>query len=697
MLYLIKLNIILTLLCLLFQVVMHRDTFFGVRRAMLWGIYLTALVLPLCDMQLWMQSQSLTTHLASDYATYVLPTMEVTAMRVASMGYEPSEPGCGMWFVGTMAIWALLYLIPVVWMTAKLLWQIAYIIYLRCTCRPTPLPLPYREGSYYQSRAEDANPQIHSTPPLQGRLGSLEQPLNVSAAPQRGASPHSRRGQAGGGSPFYYPRPCSPFSFGPWIFIHSDGMDEQTLREIFIHEQAHVHGWHTLDIIVSQLFCILFWWNPATWIMRREVRLNLEFIADKAVADSLSPSLGEGTRVGRSLQAYQYRLLGFSTQTNVATIANNFNVLPLKRRIVMMNLRRTRRTGMLKYILFVPVAAALLLLSNLDALARKIDDKVKKPVAIVIRQDTQAEAQPDKQPLIVVNGSVYEGDVKAIDPETIDHVDVLKDKTATDLWGSRGANGVIVITTKDKVSSAPMDAKEKALSIEDSKLLELQVIAPSSPHGEGVEVRMGADAMDGESPQPLIIVNGSVYEGDVKAIDPETIDHIEVLKDKAATDLWGSRGANGVIQITTKNAEKADGDTRVIYDKVDEMPEFPGGAEAMYRFLMENVKYPAIAQEIGIQGKVIVQFVVQADGWISDVQTEKLLSANSLTEIVKMTHKKDMTEEEIKAVNAQNNAHESLKREAVRVISCMPRWKPGKKDGKPVNVRFSLPISFRLR
>ncbi len=112
---------------------------------------------------------------------------------------------------------------------------------------------------------------------------------------------------------------------------------------------------------------------------------------------------------------------------------------------------------------------------------------------------------------------------------------------------------------------------------------------------------------------------------------------------------------------------------------------------------MAHVKYPAIAQEMGVQGKVIVQFVVQADGQIADVETDKLLSANSLTEMVKTTRKKDMTDEEIKAVDAQNNALESLKTEAVKVIKAMPRWKPGKKDGKPVNVRFSLPISFRLQ
>ena len=333
MLYLIKLNIILALLCLLFQVVMHRDTFFGVRRAMLWGIYLTATLLPLWDVQQWLQGRTLTMNMASDYATHVLPTLEVTAGRVASMGVEQAEPGCGMWFVGLLAIWGLIYLIPVVWMTLRLMWQVAYIIYLRCTC---PSSFMGEEALFYR-----------------------------------------------------YPRPCSPFSFGPWIFLHPDGMDKQTLKEVLVHEQTHVRGWHTLDIIVAQLFCILFWWNPATWVLRREVRLNLEFIADAAVIGKLVDK-----------RTYQYRLLGFATQTNVATITNNFNVLPLKRRIVMMNLRRTGRTGMMKYILFVPVAATLLLLSNVDALARTIGEEVQSPINGVIDMVTTTTTD-DGEPIFV--------------------------------------------------------------------------------------------------------------------------------------------------------------------------------------------------------------------------------------------------------------------------------------------------------
>ena len=635
MLYVIKLNLILALLCLLFQVLMHRDTFFGVRRAMLWGIYATAVLLPLWDMQLWLQDHTLAMHLTSDYATYVLPTLEITAMRVTSLGIEQSEPGCGMWFVGLMALWALVYIIPVVWMTMKLLWQVAYIIYLRCTCKPIGMK---NEESRFARNEE----------------------FKLSASPEGNSSFFTHHY-----SLFLFPRPCSPFSFGSWIFIHPEGMDEQTLGEVLIHEQAHVRGRHTLDIIFSQLFCILFWWNPAVWVLRREVRLNLEYIADKAVADFLgmkservesekyglptgvkgnfySSLGGEADIYHFSLKRYQYHLLGFSTQKNVATIANNFNVLPLKRRIIMMNLRRTRRTGMVKYILFVPVAAALLFISNIDSLARSIKDM--KPIAHIEQTLTTT---PSIAPIIEETQPAAEEPV-TVQPET---------------------------TVKEALEPAPASDTAKAAPKTSQPTLE----------------RIDDNALW------IIDQRIATPEEAAKLNLENNIESITVLKGEAATSLWGSRGANGVINITTKNAEKDNADSRVIYDKVDEMPEFPGGEEALYRFLIEHVKYPAIAQEMGVQGKVIVQFVVQADGQIADVETDKLLSANGLKEVVKTTRKKDMTDEEIKAVDAQNNALESLKKEAARVISCMPHWKPGKKDGKPVNVRFSLPISFRLR
>ena len=106
--------------------------------------------------------------------------------------------------------------------------------------------------------------------------------------------------------------------------------------------------------------------------------------------------------------------------------------------------------------------------------------------------------------------------------------------------------------------------------------------------------------------------------------------------------------------------------TEEIFVVVEEQPEFPGGNTAMMKFLSDNIKYPVIAQENGIQGRVITNFVVERDGSITDVQV-------------------------VRGVDP------SLDKEAVRVIQSMPKWKPGKQRGSTVRVRFTLPVVFRLQ
>ena len=102
-----------------------------------------------------------------------------------------------------------------------------------------------------------------------------------------------------------------------------------------------------------------------------------------------------------------------------------------------------------------------------------------------------------------------------------------------------------------------------------------------------------------------------------------------------------------------------------VFMVVEDQPEFPGGTAALLEYLRKNIKYPAICRENNIQGKVIVTFVVNKDGSIVDIEV-------------------------IKSVNP------SLDKEAIRVISQMPKWKPGSQRGKPVRVKYSVPVNFRL-
>ncbi|GAB3170284.1 TonB family protein [Telluribacter humicola] len=102
-----------------------------------------------------------------------------------------------------------------------------------------------------------------------------------------------------------------------------------------------------------------------------------------------------------------------------------------------------------------------------------------------------------------------------------------------------------------------------------------------------------------------------------------------------------------------------------VFSVVEKTPEFPGGITAMYEYLSQNMKYPLAATRAGVQGKVFINFVVTTEGEIKDIQILKGLGFG--------------TDEE-----------------AVRIVSAMPRWQPGSQDGKPVNVRFNLPINFQL-
>ena len=105
----------------------------------------------------------------------------------------------------------------------------------------------------------------------------------------------------------------------------------------------------------------------------------------------------------------------------------------------------------------------------------------------------------------------------------------------------------------------------------------------------------------------------------------------------------------------------------IVFIVVETMPEFPGGTQAMMTFIGENIKYPLVALENGIQGRVICQFVVEKDGMVTDIQV------------------------------VRSSGNDSLDQEAIRVINNMPKWKPGKQRGKPVRVKYTIPINFRLQ
>jgi periplasmic protein TonB len=151
---------------------------------------------------------------------------------------------------------------------------------------------------------------------------------------------------------------------------------------------------------------------------------------------------------------------------------------------------------------------------------------------------------------------------------------------------------------------------------------------------------------------------------DKEIVEEEEMPTIEEIKQNE-TGTEDIKGTEDVVFEEPVAAVVGDGDDDKIFTVVEQQPEYAGGLEAMYKFINKSMRYPASARRMGVEGTVFVSFVVDKEGKISQVQTIKGISPD-------------------------------CDKEAIRVIQLMPSWKPGKQNGKPVSVRFVLPLKFKL-
>ncbi|MBQ0007537.1 MAG: energy transducer TonB [bacterium] len=153
-------------------------------------------------------------------------------------------------------------------------------------------------------------------------------------------------------------------------------------------------------------------------------------------------------------------------------------------------------------------------------------------------------------------------------------------------------------------------------------------------------------------------------------IPEEVIEEITIVEDDKkveATNFTSEDNSKTAVQIvqTPVVVEAEEEEEDKIFQVVEEQPSFPGGTEALMKYFQSNIRYPVMAQEMGIQGKVICQFTVRKDGSIGDVVVLR-------------------------------SADKALDAEAIRLVSKMPKWKPGKQRGKAVHCKFTVPVVFKL-
>lgn len=365
--------------------------------------------------------------------------------------------------------------------------------------------------------------------------------------------------------------PGGPFSFFRWIFVYPPSHSESEWREILIHEQTHAHQCHSLDILFAECMTCLLWFNPFVWLLRKEIRDNLEYLADDSVLHA-----------GCDRKCYQYHLLGLSTSRQAAAhLYSNFNVSSLKNRIRMMNKQPSKRIEQVKLLVLLPLMALLLTFSNCNTpSAKKAAGNEPVKVAAVVVDDLG----PIAGAAVLIVGT--------------------KTGTVSDLEGNFALE-------------APEDA---VLSFSFPGYLTKEIAMADMKDGMKIRLEIDPDGMkaDGAQSQP--------------------------------------------------GAGKADDDVveGQIFTVVEEQPSFPGGPTELFKYVMNEVKYPKIAQDNGIQGRVVTSFVVDKEGNIKQVKVER-------------------------------GVDPALDAEALRVVKAMPKWIPGKQKGKAVAVRYILPVQFRLQ
>ena len=412
----------------------------------------------------------------------------------------------------------------------------------------------------------------------------------------------------------------TPFSFFNRIFIHSENHSEAELSQILLHEQAHACQWHSIDILLIELVCLFSWWNPFVWLLKREMAMNLEYLADSGVL-----------REGVDSREYQYHLLRLTYHETAIQLVNNFNMSQLKQRIMMMNKTKSPTMKLVKYLLILPLAF-----------------------------------------LLIVANSCVNRDKKGGEDTTIESNTPVPDPDRS------------VLLSEEKVE----DNSEVFVVVEEQ---------PTFPGGNAAMMRFLSDNIkypveaQEKGNEGRVIVN-FVVEKDGRLSDFNIVRSIDPLLDAEALRVlesmpnWTPGKQRGeevrvrftlpvVFRLMTKDDKKSSvpppppsmpSASNEVFVVVENQPEFPGGNAAMMRFLADNIKYPVVAQDNGIQGRVIVNFVVEKDGSLNDVQV----------------------------VQSQDPA---LDKEAVRVIESMPKWKPGTQRGETVRVRYTLPVVFRLQ
>ncbi len=810
--YLIKVIIAITVFFSIYRLLYRNDTFFSLRRIILLSMIVISVLYPLTDVSEYIRQNRTLSEAATVYVNWI-PNIE--------MANQPEKE------LPTPINWGKVLSLSYLAICAILLFNFSIQFLRLIWLRMTSTPHIYNGIKIYQLESNDA-----------------------------------------------------PFSFFHWIFFNPSNHSQKEINEIITHELAHVEQHHTLDVIMSELFTILCWINPMVWILRSEIRTNLEFLADNHVVDR-----------GYDPKSYQYHLLKLAHQPIKNNLSNRLAVSPLKKRIIMMNRNQSPKIKLVTYTLLLPVALLFIgansapsiaevptvvneMLGNIKTIQideivvmaysqhpfdpskhkklpepidhpknqpspdvnlvaqypggnyemmmylvrsvrypsqmadknetgrvycsftvkpdgsvvdKKIvsstsdlfstevmrvinnmpdwtasknnqkgesieyivpftfrldfkesgnnsptsqlikgkviasEESTNKEITIVgygpIEKDGETSktlksdlsqnesenvAQTNKElsvrdvshsqnhtnltdnssntsnsaishlgvsfhrvntsdksePLYIIDGK--EGDeatLRRLNPSRIERMEVLKDKSAVDLYGSKGNKGVILITTKRQTS----DDQELVNNKEDKSEYVFR-------GNNGSHLTLNSKSSNGEA-SPLFIVEGKEFsESEFRdKISPNDIEKMEVLKQESAIKIYGEKGKYGAILVSLKKRTSQHTDREKSPTPLAKpVPYFPGGEEALLSYIDKNIQYPTTHSKKQIQGRVWVFCMILPDGSVSNIKIEKGIDP-------------------------------VFDNEAIRVINSLPKWEVPDTKVPVRSIAYVIPVNFRLQ
>ena len=363
----------------------------------------------------------------------------------------------------------------------------------------------------------------------------------------------------------------APFSWMKYIVISRKDLKENG-REILIHEMAHIHHRHSVDLLVADI-CIFFqWFNPGAWLLKQELQNVHEYEADETVINE-----------GVNAKEYQLLLIKKAVGTRLYSMANSFNHSKLKKRITMMLKEKSNPWARLKYLYVLPLAAIAVTAFARPEISEKVEEisavkvndlaeivekkseenVVKEPIdttknkVVVVGYRTEKKdsvltsgkkkvaisvqgISGEGKPLVIINGKESEREVvNALNPERIESVSVIGPEKAIKIYGEKAKDGVMDIKLYSEKKFAP-----RKIEIEGINKTRLDALNSGAKS-------WGATFRSADGGKPLVIIDGKEATGDdpLANISPDRIRSISVLKDKTALAAYGDKGKNGVIEV----------------------------------------------------------------------------------------------------------------------------------------------------